>query len=232
MSKLQRTAPAPPKDWEDEYHKLNAKHSELKGIYNEMEEHNRKLQGRIRKLESDLTQLGGGGPAVPQSREDEQLVVKLYAENSKLKASNTSLKEKNKLMLDALEKKKRELTLANKKNMSLKSASVGELPAAKGASIAQDIDIKPAPTNKKLGGSVKSSSVSSHAAAIVSESLPQNADNGKLIEICRNYKVRWVSYHWWPQRKLPLSSGFFVSTAPPFSRYLYLPPLTHNPQNQ
>ena len=188
MSKLQRTAPAPPKDWEDEYHRLNAKHAELKGIYNEMEEHNRKLQGRIRKLESDLVQLGGGGgPAVPQSRDDEQQVAKLFQENSKLKSSNTALKEKNKLLLEALEKKKRELALV--KNRSLKSASVGELPAAKGATMAQDIDIKPAPTSKKLGGSTRP--VTAQPAVSESITIPStSADNSKLLEVARQYKVR------------------------------------------
>ena len=191
--------PAPPKDWEDEFHRLQDKHNELKGMYNESVEHNRKLQAQIRKLHTEAVQLtggGGGGPVVPQSREDEQLVAKLYQENSKLKASNTALKEKNKLLVEALEKKKRELALANKKNSTLKSASVGELPAAKGASgMAQEIDIKPAPTSRKLGGGSIGAAGPKSGPVAESVSLPSsNADNSKLLQVARDYKVRCVEF--------------------------------------
>lgn len=187
----QKPAAPPPKDWEDEYHRLNEKHGELKSIYNEMEEHNRKLQARIRKLEADFTQLGGGGPAPsgPRDRDDETLVAKLYQDNNKLKAQNTALKEKNKLLVEALEKKKREMAMLSKKNLSLKSASVSELPSARGAIMApQEIDIKPAPTRK--GGN----SSSARPSTTDSISLPPgNADNAKLLEVARQYKVRLVS---------------------------------------
>ena len=183
-----KPATAPPKDWEDEYHRLQSKHSELKGIYNEMEEHNRKLQARIRKLEADFSQLGGVAAqplANPHSKDDEQQVSKLFQENSKLKAINTALKEKNKLLIEALEKKKRELAMSTKKNQSLKSSSVSELPNARGATMMQDVDIKPAPTSRKLGGST--------SRPVVAESIvmPTNgADNSKLLEVARQYKLR------------------------------------------
>lgn len=188
----QKAAPAPPRDWEDEYHREVAKHNELKSMYNETAEHNRKLQARIRKLEGEFVQLGGGGGPIPSSgpreREDETLVAKLYQDNSKLKAQNTSLKEKNKLLVEALEKKKRELIMLSKKNQSLKSASVSEFPSARGATMApQEIDIKPAPT-RKTGSS---SSASTRPSTADSIALPaSNADNAKLLEVARQYKVR------------------------------------------
>jgi len=194
---LPKAVPAPPKDWEDEFHRLQDKHNELKGMYNESVEHNRKLQAQIRKLHSEAAQLtgGGGGPLLPQSKEDEQLVSKLYQENSKLKASNTAIKEKNKALLEILEKKKRELALAVKKNMSLKSASVGELPAARGASIAQDIDIKPAPTSRKLGGSVSRPSAPQPGVAPAPECpvCASGGSNDKMVHLARDYKVRLVN---------------------------------------
>ena len=51
-----------PVDWEDKYRRLHSQHGELKGLYAELQDHNKKLQTKIRKLEADFTALGGGAP--------------------------------------------------------------------------------------------------------------------------------------------------------------------------
>jgi len=121
-ARLSKAAPSAPTDWEDQYHRLQSQHGELKGIYNEMEEHNRKLQSKIRRIEADFLALGGGGtaPSGPREREDEQLVAKLYQENSKLKSQNAGLKEKYKNAVELLDKKKRENAMLNKKVKDMK----------------------------------------------------------------------------------------------------------------
>lgn len=40
-SKRSLEAPPPPKDWEDEYHRLKARYDELKVDYNDKEKHNK-----------------------------------------------------------------------------------------------------------------------------------------------------------------------------------------------
>ena len=177
-------------DYKDQFYKLQSENQELKSIHNEMEEHNRKLQSNIRKLERDYTKIAGGAPAPtgPRDKEDEQLVSKLYAENSKLKAQNTAIKEKYKTLAEQFDKKKRECVMLQKKVKAGTSSSVPPLPAAgKGTSVLQEIEIKPGQNNRgglRTSGGIHSSAVSSSVDA-----LP-DAENSKYVQVARNLKIK------------------------------------------
>lgn len=174
-------------DWEDKYRRLHSQHGELKGIYATMQDHNKKLQTKIRKLEADYVSLRGG--AAPSSgtgppKEDEELVSKLYAENAKLKSVNKSIKEKYNALESQLDKKKREVAMLNRK---VKSAT-GEAAPMKGISVAasQEIDIRPGATVKRPGSAKSSSGKSPEPLSLAA------ADNSNLLEVARKYKTRYV----------------------------------------
>ena len=201
---LPRAGPEPPKDWEDQYHRVKAELNELKTNYHFMDEHNRKLQAKIRKLEADFSNGGGvgggggGGPvnSGPQAREDEQLVSKLYEENTKLKGIVAALKGKNKQLIEIIEKKKRELALAKKSGGgtdragSLRSTSVGTLPSGTtGAQQrgVQDVDIRPAPNpTRRSGGGLEILQSNNNTS---NSSAAAQADSN-LLEVARKYKAR------------------------------------------
>ena len=54
---MPRSIPEPDKDWEDVWRRERHQHDELKVLYNEQEDHMRKLRTRIQKLEADVTKL-------------------------------------------------------------------------------------------------------------------------------------------------------------------------------
>jgi len=188
-----------PIDWEDECRKEREKHNSLKTVFNELKEHNRLLHVKIRVMGEN-----SGAPSAtpgPREREDEQIVSKMYAENTKLKAVIKSLKEKNAALIELLEKKKRELALAASKNKSLKSASVSALPTGivKPSGIIPEIDIMPAPNRKSSGGGggggaggERLSVARPHSAgAVAAEASMSNAsDNAQILEMARKYKAR------------------------------------------
>lgn len=175
-------------DWEDKYLRLKDEHDELKNIFKEMDEHNRELKSNIRKLQQG-TKKEGGAPVAALSKEDEQLVSKLYAENSKLKSQNTAIKEKYKALAELLEKKKREIAMLQKKvKSSLGSSSIPVVPG-KSTSALQEIDIKPAKTNFKAAGSANNTITTGPSA--VSEPLP-DVENANYMQVARNLKIKYV----------------------------------------
>jgi hypothetical protein len=182
-------------DYKDQYYKLQSENQELKSIHNEMEEHNRKLQSNIRKLERDYTKIAGGAPVPtgPRDKEDEQLVSKLYAENSKLKASNTSIKEKYKTLAEQFDKKKRECVMLQKKIKAGTGSSIPPLPAAgRGTSVLQEIDIKSGPSNRAGLRSSSGAAVHTTGGTAVSSSVDAlpDAENSKYMQVARNLKVK------------------------------------------
>ena len=112
----------------------------------------------------------------------------LYDQISKLKAKNAALVEKNKQLIDQLERKKRELLLANRPTNPA-NAKKPQTPTSAAAGVGlqflhqQDIVINAAPT--QMSGSVKKSlHVETEAPA------QQNATDSNLLEIARKYKAR------------------------------------------
>ena len=147
---MPRGIPEPDKDWEDVWRRERHQHDELKVLYNEQEDHMRKLRTRIQKLETDVTKLdmtnqqlagiivnggvramveqmeavvasGGmgkpgsaGGNYVPRNKEEENMIGSLSEQVAKLKRQNNGLLEKNKQLVEQLERKKRELLSAKR----------------------------------------------------------------------------------------------------------------------
>jgi hypothetical protein len=177
-------------DWEDLYRRKNDEHEEFKRdrkvVEREMEEHNRQLQRDIRKLKKEGAELGAAPPAV-LTKDDEQQVSKLYAENVKLKSVNAAIKEKYKALAEALEKKKRENIMLQKK-LKASSGSTAPLlpPPGRGTSALQEIDIKPAPTTLK--GTGNSSNIAPVRPA--AEALPEVENAAGYLQVARNLKIK------------------------------------------
>jgi hypothetical protein len=195
--KLPKAAGSMSVDWEDKYRRLHSQHGELKGIYATMEDHNKKLQTKIRKLEADFISLGNGVPPSSTSgpkKEDEDLVSKLYAENTKLKAINKSIKEKYTSIETQLDKKKRECLMLNRK---IKAATMEAAPIKGGGasmvSASQEIDIRPGATVKRPASASMKASKSPEPLSLAA------ADNSNLLEVARKYKTRYVfHFHSYP----------------------------------
>jgi hypothetical protein len=117
------------------------------------------------------------------SREDEDLVPALYDQINKLKGQNSMLLEKNKELLDSLEKKKRELAvskkvLQSKRATTTKSAPMREIPLQ-----SSEIDILPGPS--KHG-------VIPLLPPPQDQNVPSNfpPPDANLLEIAKKYKAR------------------------------------------
>ena len=176
-------------DWEDKYLRLKDEHEELKNIFKEMDEHNRELKSNIRKLQQSGKK-DGAAPAAMLNKDDEQLVTKLYAENSKLKSQNTAIKEKYKALAELLEKKKREIKMLQQKVKSSLGASGVAAVAGKGTSILQEIDIKPG--RSSLKGPVSISNTGTTGVSSDAGPLP-DAENASYLQVARNLKVKYVN---------------------------------------
>ena len=187
-------------EYKDQYYKLQSENNELKSIHNEMEEHNRKLQSNIRKLERDYTKIAGGAAPTQNalSKDDEQLVSKLYSENSKLKAQNTAIKDKYKTLAEQFDKKKREVSMLQKKVKSSSGMSAPPLPSAggKGTSVLQEIDVRPGSNNRsglRTSQQHISASVDAGAGAGAGAGADSNgAENSKYMHVARNLKIKYV----------------------------------------
>jgi hypothetical protein len=120
-------------------------------------------------------------PMGARDREDENLIAKLYEENTKLKSQISALSDKNKRLLEQMEKKKQELVLAQRKlatikqNNSIASASSKDRPFT-----APPIEAIPAPTPHQKG--LNLSNENNINAALT---------DMKLLEVARTYKARY-----------------------------------------
>jgi hypothetical protein len=77
-----KEAPEMGKDWEDEYRRLYEKHSELKLLCSQQDDHIKKLQTKVRKLENDFIQLErtntkGSSAKIPIDKEEENVIGSL-----------------------------------------------------------------------------------------------------------------------------------------------------------
>ena len=110
-----KEAPEMEKDWEDEYRRLYEKHGELKLLCSQQDDHIKKLQTKVRKLESDFIQLERsntkGSSKTVIDREEENVIASLKEQNWKLTSINKDLVEKNKQLNEVLEKRKREISV-------------------------------------------------------------------------------------------------------------------------
>jgi hypothetical protein len=180
----------PEVDWEDKYLRLKDEHEELKNIFREMDEHNRELKSNIRKLQQSGKK-DGSAPVAMLNKEDEQLVTKLYAENSKLKSQNTAIKEKYKALAELLEKKKREIKMLQQKVKSSLGASGVPPVAGKGTSVLQEIDIKPGRSSLKGPVSISNTGMTGISSDV--GSAPDASENANYLQVARNLKVKYVT---------------------------------------
>ena len=193
---------------EDHIRKLRTKIQKLETDVTKLDATNQQLagiivsggiRGMIDQMES-IIQTGGIGksiPAyVPRNKEEENMIGSLSDQISKLKRQNNGLVEKNKQLVDQVERKKREVTAA-------KRSAQTPLVAAKRTGMASttkenhppappEIDIKPGATHlrqtQRTGNMFESPAPmnvngnATPAAAAVTDS--------NLLEVARKYKAR------------------------------------------
>ena len=124
----------------------------------------------------------------PVDKTEESIVATLTTQNSKLKHQHGVIIEKNKQLVELLEKKKREITAIKRTNL-VKGKSTLSGQASKENFLPQDVEIRAAATHF-ADRNVNSSMI------IESKSIPQTinaAADSNLIEIARKYKARYLT---------------------------------------
>ena len=122
----------------------------------------------------------------PIDKTEESIVATLTAQNTKLKHQHGVIIEKNKQLVELLEKKKREITALKRTNL-LKGKSNFPGQASKENFLPQDIEIRAAATHfadRNVNSTVITESKS--APQVVNAAADSN-----LIEIARKYKARY-----------------------------------------
>lgn len=181
-----KEAPEMEKDWEDEYRRLYEKHGELKLLCSQQDDHIKKLQTKVRKLESDFIQLErsntkGSAKAVVD-KEEENVIASLQNQILKLTSINKDLVEKNKQLNEVLEKRKREISVL-KGLQKPRPKSAGTLSSKENL---VEIEIRGAPNpSGPLVGTKRTSS----EANVLPPATTSNTDSN-LLEIARKYKAK------------------------------------------
>jgi len=158
----------------------------LKLLCSQQDDHIKKLQTKVRKLENDFIQLErtntkGSSAKIPIDREEENVIASLKEQNSKLTGINNSLVEKNKQLNEVLEKRKREISVLKGLQKS-RPKSAGTLSSKENIG---EIEIRGAPNpTGPLVGTKRTSS-----EANVAPPATSNTDSN-LLEIARKYKAR------------------------------------------
>lgn len=110
-------------------------------------------------------------------KEDENLISTLYEQVDRLKSQNASLASKNKHLTEALDKKKREVTIMKKTSYMHKKAPIG---GRKENPQDQEIEVVPGPNPH-------------HTVSRMSPRMSQ-ADpiqDANLLEVAKKYKARY-----------------------------------------
>jgi hypothetical protein len=119
------------------------------------------------------------GQVKPRDKEQESYIATLQEQNTKLKTSNSTLAEKNKQLVDLVEKKKREITTIKREVVRLKSAR----PPTRESTTVPEVEVRPAPT-PHLSGTKRPAFEEPPPAPT------QSASDSNLIEVARKYKER------------------------------------------
>eukprot|EP01035_Chromulina_nebulosa_P017157 gene17157-22671_t len=178
-------------DWEDKYKNLNEDQYVLKKALKEKDEIILKLSTKSRKLESEVSKLElmttgeVQHKPIKRDREEDNLINTLYDQISKLKNQNSSLTEKNKSLVDQLERKKRELTLAKKISSNYKRP----LTAPTKEITATEIEIRPGPTNFHHNTN-SNNHIDQNLNTNILTSTNAITPDPNLLNIAKNYKAR------------------------------------------
>jgi Ca2+-binding EF-hand superfamily protein len=174
-------------DFFDKYHKLYGANEQLKVKYNALEEEFTRFKTQSRKTQAQAAALTGGAISTNDkmlNKDDEERLMSLYSENTKLKSHIKQLKEKLKATTEALDKKTRETGMLRSR---LKSASNSTLPKIPPVSRSQEIDIQYTNPVKKAAGGIPSISSKEN------DSANSMMDHQGLVEVARKYKTRLVA---------------------------------------
>lgn len=191
---LPKNVPSPDKEWEHEYAVLYDKHVDLKKKYNKIQSDYNLLQVEFRKLESAGRDLkiaqskvhdpSGIKKNVIQQKEEDDLIASLQNQISKYKSQNASINDKNKQLLDDLDKKKREISVL--KRLQANQAGRPKTAPSNSSNAQNNIEIIPGPNPRNSNSNLKKSLDSIPIPANNSSS----ATDSNLLEVARKYKAR------------------------------------------
>ena len=128
--------------------------------------------------------------SAPVDKDEENLVATLSNQNSKLKNQYGIIIEKNKQLVELLEKKKREISMLKRSvQVQAKSKSNPSLNQSKENMIPQDVEIRAAATNFMDRNTNTNSNNNNNNN--MGNAAPLNAQtDSNLLEIARKYKAR------------------------------------------
>lgn len=122
-----------------------------------------------------------------QNKEEKLLSDSLQVQINNLKLSNKKLLEKNNLLTEQLEKKKRELNLVNKTTYLYKNNNLNQQNANKISLNTHDIDVIPGKTSLKDSVSLRQSNP---PPPVVQETPPPPIIDNSLLELAKGQKAR------------------------------------------
>ena len=123
--------------------------------------------------------------SAPADKEEENLIATLSGQNSKLKSQYGTIIEKNKQLVELLEKKKREISTL-KRSIQTKGKANTSMIQSRENLIPQDVEIRAAATHF-----TDKNNQSTNLMNVSTAPPPLNpAADANLLEIARKYKAR------------------------------------------
>lgn len=133
----------------------------------------------------------------PVDKDEENLVAALSNQNTKLKHQHGVIIEKNKQLLELLEKRKREINSLKRSHL-VRGKPISAAQASKENFLPHEVEIRAAATHfaeRDTNVSMMSELKPPSSSAITSLSVAAAAAaDSNLLEIARKYKTRLVSY--------------------------------------
>lgn len=124
--------------------------------------------------------------SAPADKEEENLIATLSGQNSKLKSQYGTIIDKNKQLVELLEKKKREISTL-KRSVQTKIKANASITQSRESFVPQDVEIRAAATHF----TDRNNHTNNPMNVSTAPPPPNPAADANLLEIARKYKARW-----------------------------------------